>query len=272
MNNKKNLSISSQLLHLFWINGFVIESVKREFQARYKNSLLGAFWNVINPLAMIFIYTVVFANVMRAKLPGIEGDFAYSIFLCAGILTWGLFAEIINKAQMMFIDNANLLKKINFPHSSLLVIVILNALLNFFIITSLFLVFLIFTQNFPGWVLLAALPILVLQILLAIGLGLLLGVLNVFFRDIGQFSTIFITFWFWFTPIVYPFSILPESIQRLIALNPMTGVALSYQTIFVQHEWPNWSALWPAVIAALVFCLLGFRLFKKHAGELVDEL
>jgi lipopolysaccharide transport system permease protein len=209
---------------------------------------------------------------MRAKLPGMEGDFAYSIFLCSGVLTWGLFSELINKSQTMFIDNASLLKKINFPLSSLVMIVILNALLNFFIIFSFFLIFLIIAKSFPGWVILGVLPVLVLQTLFAVGLGLILGVLNVFFRDVGQFFSIFLQFWFWLTPMVYPFTILPANIQSYVALNPMTPVVMAYQAIFVMHQWPNWHSLWPAALCTIIFCLLGFRLFKKHAGELADEL
>jgi lipopolysaccharide transport system permease protein len=110
--------------------GFIRESVKREFQIKYLNSLLGAAWSVINPLAMILIYTVIFVQVMRAKLPGVDSTFAYSIYLCAGVLTWGLFAEITGRAQNTFLENANLLKKLSFPRLCLPVVVVANAALN----------------------------------------------------------------------------------------------------------------------------------------------
>ena len=87
------------LIRAIWAyRGFIPGSVKREFQAQYRNSLLGARWTVLNPLAMIVVYTVIFSQVMRARLPGVDSAFAYSIYLCAGILTWGLFAEIIARA------------------------------------------------------------------------------------------------------------------------------------------------------------------------------
>jgi lipopolysaccharide transport system permease protein len=269
---RKLLTPFAAMFALWRYRGFIGNSVAREFQVRYRNSLLGAFWNVINPLALILVYTVIFANVMRAKLPGIEGDFAYSIFLCSGVLTWSLLSELINKAQTMFIDNANLLKKIHFPLSSLLLIAALNALLNFLIIFFFFLAFLVITKSFPGWEILGVLPVLVLQIFFAVGLGLILSVLNVFFRDVGQFFAIFLQFWFWLTPVVYPFAILPEAIQAYVALNPMTPVVMAYQTIFVMHQWPDWRSLLPSVICAVIFCVLGFRLFTKHAGEMADEL
>lgn len=252
--------------------GFIKGSVQREFQSKYRNSLLGAAWNIINPLAMIVVYTVIFAQIMRAKLPGIDTTFAYSIYLCAGVLTWGLFTEMVSRSQTMFLDNANLLKKISFPRITLPIIVVMNAGLNFSIVMALFLAFLLISGNFPGWVLLATLPVLALQIVFAMGLGMVLGVLNVFFRDVGQFFGIFITFWFWLTPIVYPASILPEGIKPLMTLNPMAPVIDAYQSIFVHQSWPAWPSLWPTAVLAALLCILGLHLFKKNAGEMVDEL
>jgi lipopolysaccharide transport system permease protein len=260
------------LKSLWSYRGFVLGSVQREFQSKYRNSLLGAAWNIINPLAMIVVYTVIFAQVMRSKLPGVDSTFAYSIYLCAGVLTWGLFVEMVGRGQTMFIDNANLLKKISFPRITLPIVVVLNALLNFAIVFGLFLVFLVLSGNFPGWVVLNAVPVLVLQIMLAVGLGMVLGVLNVFFRDVGQFFSIFLQFWFWFTPVVYPVSILPETIKPYTQMNPMTSVMGAYQGIFVNQQTPDWASLWPTAVLASCLCLLGLHLFKKNAGEMVDEL
>lgn len=265
--------ISSLMFRGLWAyRGFVLGSVKREFQSKYSNAILGAVWSLLSPLAMILVYTVIFAEVMRSKLPGSDNTFAYSIYLCAGILTWGLFAEIVARAQTMFIEQANLIKKISFPRICLPLIVVLNALLNFAIIFGLFIVFLIASGNFPGAVFLAILPILALQVMFAIGLGMIIGVLNVFFRDVGQFFSIFIQFWFWLTPIVYPVSILPEGIRELLVWNPMAPIIGAYQTILVDGQAPQWSSLLPALILSLLMCVFGLRLFRKRSGEMVDEL
>jgi lipopolysaccharide transport system permease protein len=222
---------------------------------------------------MIVVYTVVFSQVMKAKLPGVDSTFAYSIYLCAGVLTWGLFAEIVGRAQNIFLEYANLMKKLNFPRMSLPVIVALNAGINFAIISGLFLLFLIITGNFPGWVILGAIPVLVVQVAFSIGLGIVLGVLNVFFRDVGQFFGIVITFWFWLTPIVYPSAILPERARSLLMeWNPMAPIVAAYQGIFVTDQWPEWSSLLIPTVVAVALCLLGLRLFRKRAGEMVDEL
>ncbi|CAM3981009.1 ABC transporter permease [Bordetella tumulicola] len=257
---------------LWSYRGFIMGNVKREFQSKYRNSLLGAAWNVLNPLSMIVIYTVIFSQVMRAKLPGVDGTFAYSIHLCAGVLTWGLFVEIVSGAQNTFINNANLIKKLSFPRLCLPATVVANGLLNFSIIFSLFTIFLIATGNFPGWSFLAMVPVLLIMVAFAIGLGITLGVLNVFFRDVGQFFTIFLNFWFWSTPIVYPISILPERLQSLMQFNPMAVLVDASQTILMQGQWPDWTKLACVAVLAALFCMLGLRLFRKHAGEMVDEL
>jgi lipopolysaccharide transport system permease protein len=221
---------------------------------------------------MILVYTVIFAGVMRSRLPGADSTFAYSIYLCAGILTWGLFTEITTRAQNVFIEHANLIKKLQFPRICLPVIVVLGASLNFAIVFGLFTVFLVATGTFPGWAYAALLPVLLLLIALAIGLGILLGVLNVFFRDVGQFFGIFIQFWFWFTPIVYPASILPEAVRTLQAWNPMASLIGACQTILVHGQYPHWPSLaLPAVLSALL-CMLGLSIFRKRSGEMADEL
>jgi len=252
--------------------GFVLGNVKREFQSKYRNSLLGAAWTVLNPLAMIVVYTVIFSEVMRAKLPGIDTTFGYSIFLCAGVLVWGYFAEIIGRAQSVFIDNANLLKKISFPRMCLPVVVVANATLNFAIVFGLFTLFLVISGNFPGLAYAALLPVLLIMVAFAIGLGITLGVLNVFFRDVGQFFGIVLQFWFWLTPIVYHPSILPPVVQRYMKLNPMSGIVAACQNILLGNQWPRWQSLAGVSVLAIVLCAVGLALFRRHAGEMVDEL
>ena len=257
---------------LWSYRGFILGSVKREFQSKYRNSVLGAAWAILNPLAMIVVYTVIFSQLMRSRLPGVDSAFAFSIFLCAGVLTWGLFAEVVGRGQNVFLENANLLKKISFPRLCLPVIVVASAGVNFAIIFGLFTLFLLLSGNFPGLPFLALVPVLGLLVLFSIGLGITLGVLNVFFRDVGQFFSIFLTFWFWLTPVVYPVNILPESVQRYINLNPMTRLMNAFQTILVHGQWPNWYSLWPVAVLALLLCVIGFGLFRRHVGEMVDEL
>lgn len=258
--------------NLWTYRAFILASIQREFQLKYRNSLLGIIWTVINPLCMIFIYTVIFSQVMRARLPGGEGGFTYSIYLCSGIITWFFFCEVMSRSIEVFVDHASLIKKLNFPRLCLPVIVLGGATLNFFIIWTLFTLFICFSGHFPGYVYLALPLVLFIQISLAIGIGTCLGVINVFFRDVGQFFGVFLQLWFWLTPIVYSDSILPEWVKPWLKLNPMYAVVNAYHDIFVATRWPDWQTLSLPMIFAACSCLLAFRVFRKHSEEMVDAL
>lgn len=262
-----------QTLRALWAyRGFILGSVKREFQAKYHSSLLGFAWMVLNPLAMIAIYTVIFSSIMQTRLPGVSGTFAYSIYLCAGILTWGLFSEIVGRSLTSFIDNANLIKKLTFPKLCLPVIIVLSGFVNFGVVFGLFTLFLLITGTFPGLPFLALLPLLAIQALFAVGLGMTLAVFNVFFRDVGQLFSIVLSFWFWFTPIVYPISILPAWAAPLMAYNPMARLVGAYQEVLVTAAWPDWQGILPVLMLGLLLCAAGLGLLRRNASDLVDEL
>jgi len=265
--------VNGRLTALWQYRSFILSSVRREIQLKYQNSLLGAVWTILNPLSMIVIYTVIFSQVMQARLPNSDGYYAYSIYLCAGIIAWGLFSEVVLRLQNLFLEHANILKKLSFPRLSLPIIVVLTALLNFAIIAALFMIFLLWSGVLPGSTILFVIPILIIQLTFSIGLGISLAVLNVFFRDIGHLFTIIMQFWFWLTPIVYPVSILPEAIRTtLMIINPMAPIISAYQMIFVHAKQPDWITLVIPLIAGIVMMLVGLQLYLKHAHEIVDEL
>lgn len=264
--------VASRLKAIWSYRGFIAGSVRREIQARYRSSLLGAFWIVASPIASIVIYTVIFAEIMHTRLPGVDLKFAYSIYLCAGILTWNFFTEVVTRCQTVFLEHANLLKKLSFPRICLPVVVLASASFNFVIILAIFLFFLLVSGSWPGFPLLAFFVVLAVQIALATGLGIVLGVLNVFFRDVGHLFSIVLQFWFWATPIVYPLGILSERIRPWVERNPMTPLMSAYQQIFTRGEWPAWQPLIPTVLTAAVLCLFALLLFQRRAGEMVDEL
>jgi lipopolysaccharide transport system permease protein len=259
-------------LTIYRYRGFIFGSVKREFQIRYKMSMLGATWLVLQPLSMILVYTLIFSQVMKTRLPGTGGAYSYSIYLCVGIITWGLFAEIISRSQNIFIESAGLLKKLSFPRICLPIIVAISAIINFIIIFSLFIAFLVITGNFHFVSIIEIIPLLVIEVVFALGLGVVLGVVNVFFRDVGQFVTVLLQFWFWFTPIVYVLSTLPAWAQEILKYNPMAVLVDNYQRVVIHQQSIEWGSVWPVMVAAILLCILGMHLFRKHAADMVDEL
>ena len=251
---------------------FIVGSVRREFVARYLGTQLGFFWAVAQPLAMILIYTLVFSRIMKPSLPGHASPFAYSIYLCAGIVSWQLFGDLLNRSVGVFVHNANLLKKVNLPKLALPLIVALSALTNFGIVLALFLAFLVLVGAFPGAAVLAFVPVVALIVALALGLGVLLGTVNVFYRDVEQSMSMLMQFWFWLTPIIYPARALPPAFAEVLTWNPMWPIVRFAQSIFLDGRVPPWSMLvYPALVAA-VLLLLALVAFRRLSGEIVDEL
>ena len=257
---------------VFRYKGFIIGSVKRELQQRYRTSILGGAWLVLQPLAQILVFTLIFTEIMRPRLPGVSSVYGYSIYLCAGVLTWGLFADIVNRSLTMFLDNANLLKKIAFPRICLPIIVVANAIVSFAIVFGLFLIFLVNTHAFSWLTFVTLLPLLLLLVAFGVGLGVGLGVLNVFFRDVGQSMAIVLQFWFWLTPIVYPVTALPAWAREIVQFNPLTPLIGAFQTVLLGATSPDWRGLLPLCALSVLLCAGSLMLFRRRAAEIVDEL
>jgi len=254
------------------VREYIVASVKRDFVSRYLGTQLGLFWAVVQPLAMILIYTLVFAGIMRPSFPDHDSPFAYSINLCSGIVLWQLFSELLTCSVGVFVRNGSLLKKVSLPKFALPVIVTLTGLTNFALILAMFLGFLVIIGSWPGTVVLAVIPVVVIVVALALGLGVLLGTINVFYRDVEQTVGLVLNFWFWLTPIVYTARALPDWLAAALEWNPMWPLVHFAQTIFLDHTVPDWSSLlYPAVLAAVL--LFGaLRAFRALSADIVDEL
>lgn len=251
---------------------FVIGSVLHELRSRYSGSLLGVAWAVLQPFSLILIYTVVFSSLMGPRIPGYEGRFAYSIYLCAGLLLWTFFSDLLSRCVGVFVHNGNLLKKVSFPRATLPVIALLSSLLNYAIIMGLFFALLALLGKLPGIILLSAVPVVGVTALLALGLGLVGATINVYFRDVEQFTAIALQFWFWLTPVVYASFILPPSVLPFFQLNPVFPLVTAMQGIFLEGRVPDWTGLvYPAVCAAAALAL-ALLVYRRLGEEMVDEL
>lgn len=257
---------------LWRYRSFILGMARREFQARYLGSVLGSLWAILSPLAMVLIYTVVFGHLMRSRVPGVTDALGYGAFLCAGLFTWAMFTEILQRCVGVFVEQGNLLKKMSFPRATLPAIVVVSASIHFAIVFAILVLLLLATGRFPGWSVLGFLPLLALQQSLALGLGVALGVMNVFFRDVSHVVAIGLQFWFWLTPIIYPAEVLGERARRLLALNPLTGIAVGYQDIVLHGRWPDWWSCAPQVVVAAAALLLAGAVFRRFSGEMTDHL
>lgn len=251
---------------------FVFSSIKNELRSRFIRSKLGALWMIIHPLAQVLIFALILSEVLSAKLPGVDSKFAYSLYLMAGTLGWTLFSETINKCVGLFVDNANILKKMAFPRICLPVIAAGTMVVNnVLLLAAIFGVFAAL-GHMPGYQV-VWLPLLMLvTLLVGLSLGMVLGVLNVFMRDISQVVPVVLQALFWMTPVVYTLSILPESYRRLFSYNPLYPLITSYQNVLVFDKPPLFHELLLLAGASLVMLIVGLVMFRRANAEMVDVL
>lgn len=251
---------------------FIASSIAGEFRARYARSKLGVAWMVGNPLAQVAIFALVLSAVLSSRLPGVEGPYAYAIFLTAGMLAWALFAEIVGRCLTVFIEAGPVLTKLAFPRICLPLIAIGGAVVNNLLLFAAMVAVFLLLGHPPG-VALAWYPVLaLLTVALASGLGLVLGVLNVFIRDVGQVVPIALQFLFWLTPIVYVPEIVPEPWRGAFAWNPLTSLVAAYRDVFVAGRAPDPIALAPVALLAAALLALALFMFRRAGPDLPEAL
>ncbi len=251
---------------------FVPAAIAGEFRSRVVRSKIGTLWFVLHPLAMALIYVLILSEILGAKLGGVDKPGAYAIYLLAGFTGWSLFLEVLNRSMSVFIEYANAMKKINFPKVFLPAVVVGGALVNSLLLFSAVVFIIIFYDYFPSIHWLGIIPAALCSIFLALGLGLTLGILNVFSRDVGQVMMVVTNLWFWMTPIVYAKTMISGVALSILQVNPMTPVVTAYQDAIVYGRWPDFSSLaYPALLATglMVFASI---VFWRASPELVDAL
>lgn len=266
------MNLSAGLRALWAYRSFVSASIKGELKGRYARSRLGAAWLVLHPLAFAAVLAIALAEVLSSKVAGAGTKGTYALYLLAGLCSWNLFSEIVNRSTTIFIDNAAALKRIAFPRLCLPAIVAGSALVNQGLLLGAVVVVATLLGSPPNMAWLNLPLVIMIVAALAFGLGILLGVINTFARDVGQIVSVVMQFWFWLTPIVYTVDALPERLRWIAALNPFTPLASAYQQAIVFAQPPDYgSLLYPLVLAAaLVFVAL--RVFRRASPELVDAL
>jgi len=263
----------SQLLKGAWLyRGFIRSAILNELKTRFARSRLGALWIILNPLAQVAIFAFVLSKVLSAKLPGIPHEFGYSIYLMSGIAAWTLFHEVVSRCLTVFVDNANLLKKQAFPRATLPVIAVGSALINNVLLIAAILVISLALGHPMGLPLLSLPILMVLTMLFGTSIGIILGTINVFLRDLSQIVPVGLQLLFWLTPIVYMVDILPSEFQSIIALNPLTPLVSGFQDAILFGRYPSWSGLLPIALSVPVLSWMAISIFRRASSDIVDSL
>lgn len=238
----------------------------RTLRGRYQQSALGWLWAIVQPVATVAIFAVVFTRIVPVDTGGVP----YILFSYTAVVPWTLLATSITDMAMSLVQNMNLVGKIYFPREALPVASLLARLADFGI-SFVLLVILVILFEIPVSPLgLLYLPlILLVQITLILGLGIGAAALNVFYRDVDPLIKLVIQIWFYASPILYPISFVPEKWQQLYFLNPMAGIIAAYRDVLIYNTLPG-EYLWPAVIISIGLFLFGYWFFKRVEYQFAD--
>jgi ABC-2 type transport system permease protein len=266
--------------------------VRRELKVRYKNSVVGFVWTLLNPLLYLAVFSIVFGVFLRSGVP------RYGLLLLSGLLAFNLFSAGLTGSAVSITGNGPLVQKVWFPREILPLAAIGANLITFFFQLTILLVGLAVFRQVPEWSMLwLAIPALIVTLMMATGLGLLVAALNVYYRDVQHFLELGLMTWFWLTPVVYLYNFVGEALidqwgpgaERLVMLNPMTPVVTTFQRVIYnptnfsaekQEEFSlllrptSWYLQNLAISAGfgVVMLYLGFKVFTRLEANLGEEL
>lgn len=261
----------------------------REVRGKYKRTALGQGWSLLNPLASMAIFTLVFGVLLKANPPvgDPSGLDVFALWLAAGLLPWAFFSGAVTTGMQALLTNANLLKKVYFPREVLVTASVLSFVVSFAtelaVLTGALLLF--GGQPLP-WLPLVAVAVALLTAF-ALGLALALAIANTYFRDTSYLMAIVFQFWFYLTPIVYPVTLVDQTVaargglslfgwdlpaSQLYALNPMNRFVDVFRTLLYDNRLPSWQDWSGVTLSAAVSLLVGVAVFRRFAGRLVEEL
>ncbi len=240
---------SQQKLRLIWALAM------KNIRVKYKNSLLGFFWSILNPLIFLLIFNYIFGKAFQIE--------NYALYAVTGIVIWTLFPVATNSIISSVLENAGVLKSISVPATIFPKASLVSSAVNFYLLLIPFTAIMLWVGFIPGWESLLALLILHIFFVFILGLGYLLCALNVFYRDIGLLWNTLMPALFYFTPIAYPVELIPADMRWAIKLNPIYFFVDGFRQCLYKHEVPplnNWLIMLAIAFGSLA---LGYFVFKK---------
>ena len=248
----------------------ILELAKRDFTERYSGSALGFMWSFIYPLINILIYMIIFGSLMGARLPGMSSIWGYGVYLIAGLVPWTAFTNTVTRASTVFLDKKNIIAKIHVDLPTLPLFIVISESVTFVVTLAIFLVILLITGIPLSWYLVLIPLLYFIQQVFAYALGFFLAMFVVFLRDLKEVVAIGFQIWFWFTPIVYVYDILPGFAQKILIWNPMLSVVSGYHDLFVYQRMPSFYYLSIILISSITLIVLDYIIFKKLEKDIRD--
>lgn len=238
----------------------------RDVKVRYKQTVLGVLWAVIQPFFTMVVFTLLFGQLAKIPTDGIPGP----IFYFSALVPWTYFSSTVTNAGTSLVANSGLLTKIYFPRIILPASVALSNLVDFLIGSVLFVGFMAYYEIPLGWNLLLWPTLVILLVLLSLSFGLFLAALNVKYRDFRYAIPFAIQLLLFATPIIYPASMIPEKFRWLVALNPLSGLIEAFRYSLVPSRAIDWGLLWFSMAFIAVLFVVGVAYFKSAEKAFAD--
>jgi lipopolysaccharide transport system permease protein len=239
---------------------------KRDIQVRYKQTVLGGLWAIIQPFFSMIVFSIFFGRLAKVPSDGIP----YPIFVYAGLLPWTYFANAVTSSGNSLVGNANLITKVYFPRVVIPASAAIAGLLDFFIAMTLLVAMMVFYGFAPGPGLLLFPILLALTFFCAVGVGLWMSALNVQYRDIRYAIPFVIQVWMFLSPVIYPVTLVPRQYQWLLALNPMGGVIKAFRACMLAHQPIDWLLLLVSSLMIFVIFVTGLYYFRGMEKSFAD--
>jgi lipopolysaccharide transport system permease protein len=249
-----------------YLRDLLRELVVRDMKLRYKRSILGIVWSLLNPLIQMLVFIFVFRNVLPLDIPN------YPSFVFTGVLAWSWFQAALFLATGAITDNRGLIRRPGFPTAILPVVTVTTNLIHFLLALPVSLLFLVLGGGRLTSAILTLPLVIMLQFLLILGLGYLVATIHVTFRDTQHLLGVFLMLLFYLTPVFYDASIIPERYQTLYRLNPMFHLIAAYRTVLIDGSLPDLPSLLAVGVAAGVLLWLGHTVFTRASYRFVEEL
>jgi lipopolysaccharide transport system permease protein len=261
------LPSGKRLLDVFSYRSLILNLVVKDLKVRYKNSVLGFLWSLLNPLLMMVVFTFVFTRLLGSGIPN------FQIFVLAGLLPWNWCAASVGGSINAIVGNSNLISKVYFPRELLPMSVVASNMANFILaLPAMVALMVVFHAPFTWG--LAFLPaLIIIELVFLCGVAMFLSCLNVFYRDTGVIMEVLLTAWFFVTPIFYRMEdVVPSMKDWMYRINPMAAIVSDYHTILYYGSPPGWSFLLRTFLTAVGVFVVGYIVFARFSHRFGEEL
>ncbi|OIP87710.1 hypothetical protein CO009_01410 [Candidatus Shapirobacteria bacterium CG_4_8_14_3_um_filter_35_11] len=247
------------------------QMVGREVKSRYKQSILGYFWVILNPLAQMLVMSFAFSIILRIPTNA-ASNIPYSIFLFVALLPWNLFANSLSSSAASLVGSASIITKVYFPRTILVLSTIIAKIIDFLFALIILIIYMIIYQIPINLNILWVIPIFFIQQIFTLGLSLFFAASNLLYRDIQYLLTLIITLWLYLTPVIYPADIVPDKFKIFFQLNPMAVIINAYRQTVLGGGSPNLLSLSIALTVSILTLYAGFSYFKSREKIFADNI